>query len=100
MKPLSAKPPSPKDYESKLSDFVSQANYAPELTSYEPTPKKMFPWEEQHVRDDLKKMFNLRFSERDYIKLEYLAQRRKESLHHVIMSYLIPAINKDLKITD
>lgn len=110
LKPLSSRPPV-RD-ENKIKEFIDSANDVSKSGSYNlsnstssteensiQTYKKVtFPWQDPNVRDDLKKTFLLRFSEKDFVKLEYLAKLKKESKHSICMSILINEINKLLNI--
>lgn len=102
LKPLSATPPQIRSQD-KMSEFINQAN-KPEASgsiSIHLTPAKeeikKFPWEDPHVREDLKKLFNLRLTEKDFIKLDYLSKCKKESMHKVCLDILIPEIEKQLE---
>lgn len=56
-----------------------------------------FPWNNPVVRDDVTKLFNLRLSEPDWLKLKYIADRSNQSMHTLCLDVLIPFIHKKLK---
>lgn len=56
-----------------------------------------FPWENPLVRDDVTKLFNLRLSEPDWLKLKYIADKTNQSMHTLCLDILIPFIQKKLK---
>jgi hypothetical protein len=99
LKPLKPNPPKFIPDE-KLQDFLDEANNPEKSGSVfvSRTQREEFPWEQPHVRDDLKKTFNIRLSEKDFIKLEYLARLKKESMHKICMDILMPQINKMLNL--
>lgn len=59
--------------------------------------KQIFPWEDNHTRDDLYKVFNLRLSERYFKKLDYLSEITKVSKHKIILEILLPEIDERIK---
>lgn len=99
LKPLKPNPPKFNSDE-KLQDFLEEADNPEKSGSLfvSRTQREELPWEKPYVREDLKKVFNMRLSEKDFIKLEYLAQLRKESMHKICMDILIPQINKMLNL--
>ena len=60
--------------------------------------KSIVPWESPYVRKDLKKNFLLRLNEVDFVKIKYLSELKKCSMHKIIMDFLIPAVNKSIDI--
>ena len=103
LKPLSAVPPQNQKSNKKLEEFINQANDPNKsgtlnIVSLPSNLQEAFPWEQPHVRSDLKKLFNLRLSEKEFVKLEYLAKLKKESMHKLCLDILIPEINKELGI--
>jgi hypothetical protein len=101
LKPLSMKPPIRKSLEEERERFILEAENPSKsgtfATSHKPS-KVSFPWEEPMIRSDLKKSFQLRLSEKDFVKLEYLANLRKTSKHQLIIEILLPAINNALNV--
>lgn len=99
LKPLKLNPPK-FNTDEKLQDFLEEANNPEKSGSLfvSRTHREEFPWELPHVREDLKKVFNIRLSEKDFIKLEYLARLKKESMHKICTDILIPQINKMLNL--
>lgn len=59
--------------------------------------KQKFPWEDDHTRDDLHKVFNLRLSERYFKKLDYLSEITKISKQKIIQEILLPEVDKRIK---
>jgi len=98
---LSSRPPQHKTKD--LDSFINAANN-PDVSGTSSVNKKneheereiTFPWKEPNVRDDLIKIFNLRFSERYFIKLEYLSKLTKTSKHQLCMDILLSEIDKKL----
>lgn len=99
LKPFKLNPPNFSQND-KLQEFLEEGNIPEKSGSLfiRKTQIKEFPWDKPNVREDLKKTFNLRLSEKDFIKLEYLSQINKESMHKICIDILIPKINDMLKI--
>lgn len=99
LKPLKPNPPN-FVLDENLQNFLEEANNPEKSGSLfvSKAKKEDFPWEQPHVREDLKKIFNIRLSEKDFIKLEYLARLKKESMHKICTDILIPQINRMLNL--
>lgn len=99
LKPLKPNPPKFASDEN-LQNFLEEANDPEKSGSLfvSKANREEFPWEQPHVREDLKKIFNIRLSEKDFIKLEYLARLKKESMHKICTDILIPQINRMLNL--
>ena len=99
LKPLKPNPPK-FNTDERLQDFLEEADIPEKSGSLfaRRTQREEFPWESPHVREDLKKVFNVRLSEKDFVKLEYLARLKKESMHKICTDILIPQINKMLNL--
>ena len=97
---LSSRPPQQNN--SDLDSFINAANN-PDASGTSSVNKVegreiTFPWKEPNVRDDLIKIFNLRFSERYFLKLEYLSKLTKISKHQLCMDILLREIDKKLNL--
>lgn len=55
------------------------------------------PWQQPGVRADVAKPFNLRLPEPLKLKLEYIRERTRISVHEFIMEALIPAVEAELE---
>lgn len=76
-------------------DFIQAAEEMPPSTKSD--REKILPWEEGHVRQDVVKLFNLRLNEPLYLKLKFLSEKKKDSIHKICSDILIPGIEKELK---
>ena len=101
--PLSSRPPSIN--KETADDFINAANTPNNSGSFalnnekkEHIKKHIFPWEDEKVRDDLKKVFNLRLTERYFLKLEYLAEISNTTKHQLCMGILLKEIDKRLNL--
>ena len=100
---LSATPP--KSVHTEAQNFIDAAN-DPERSgalyvhnvNYSKEEERKLPWENSGVRDDLIKIFNLRLSERYFLKLEYLSKMTRISKHQLCMDILLKEIDKKLNI--
>ena len=54
------------------------------------------PWEQPGVRADVAKPFNLRLPEPVKLKLDYIRERTRVSVHEFVMSALVPAVEAEL----
>ena len=60
--------------------------------------KKELPWEQPGVNELIKKSFNLRFSEPDYLKLKFVVEEKKaKSLHIFCLNLINKEVSKYLK---
>jgi len=90
-------------HEKEKKEFVKEANkHVPlgELNSKETineSEQTQFPWENPIVRKDVTRLFNLRLSEPDWLKLKYLAERSGVSMHAFCLDILIPTMQRRLK---
>jgi hypothetical protein len=68
-------------------------------TSTETSPKRntVYPWEEEGVRKDVKKPFNLRFSEPYLIKLKFIAENTPNSMQMFCLNAVQDAIDNKIK---
>ena len=54
------------------------------------------PWVQRGVRADVTKPFNLRLPEPVKLKLDYIRERTRVSVHEFVMSALVPAVEAEL----
>ncbi len=81
-------------------DFVREANkHKPleEINQSQGTAQINYPWNESQVRNDVTRLFNLRLSEPDWLKLKFIADHTNQSMHALCLDVLIPSINKKIK---
>jgi hypothetical protein len=74
--------------EKAKNDFISQPSKASSSNSY--------PWESSDVRDDVYKTFNIRLKESDYLKLKYIAEHSKDSMHSICIEPIEETIKTKL----
>ena len=74
--------------EKAKNDFINKPNNAVSSGSY--------PWESSNVRDDVYKTFNIRLKESDYLKLKYIADQSKESMHSICIDPIEESIKNKL----
>ena len=55
------------------------------------------PWEDPSVRDDVAKTFNLRLPEPLKLKLDFIREQTRVSVHEFIMTALVPAVNLEIE---
>ncbi len=58
--------------------------------------QKVYPWEEPHVREDVKKSLPLRLSEPLYLKLKYIAENTPYSMNSFILERLTEEIEEEV----
>ncbi len=58
--------------------------------------KTVYPWEEPHIRDDVKKNIPLRLPEPLYMKLKYIADHTPYSMNSFILEKLSEEIEEEL----
>lgn len=97
---MRAKPPVNSEVrsEEKKRDFISGSEKKQEIESnLIPNSEGDYPWNDEKVRADVTRTFNVRLSEPDYLKLKYIADNTPESMHTFCLNALIPEIEKQIK---
>lgn len=93
-----SRPPAP----AGADDFISGATAHP--PAQEPAapaaggdkPAEGYPWAQPHVRADVRKTFNVRLSEPEYLQLKWLAERSPESMHDIVHAAVGAEIDRRL----
>ena len=57
---------------------------------------EVYPWEEPHVREDVKKTLPLRIDEPLYLKLKFIAQQTPYSMNSFILDRVIDEIEEEI----
>ncbi len=55
------------------------------------------PWEDPRVREDVRKVYNLRLPEPYLLKLKHIATHRQSSMQKFCLGVLLPAIDEKVK---
>lgn len=94
MSELKSRPPAKKA--PNLDDFLSGAE---EKTTPKAKPKRKtaYPWEEESVREDVTKVYNLRLSEPYLLKLKFIAKHTPDSMQKFCLATLEKEIDKKIK---
>jgi hypothetical protein len=92
-----------------LDSFIAAAE-APPASRLGPTPAvpppvapqgegrdELLTWERPGVRADVTKPFNLRLPEPLKLKLDYIRERTRVSVHEFVMAALVPAVEAELE---
>ncbi len=58
--------------------------------------EEVYPWEEPHIREDVKKTLPLRIDEPLYLKLKFIAQHTPYSMNSFILDRLIDEIEEEI----
>jgi hypothetical protein len=56
-----------------------------------------YPWQALGVREDVKKVFNLRLSEPYFLKLKYLSEQTRVKMQEICLEVLLPAIDAEVE---
>ena len=59
--------------------------------------KSSYPWEEDGVRDDINKVYNLRLSEPYLLKLKYIAEHTPDSMQKFCLNVITKEIDNKIK---
>ncbi len=63
--------------------------------------EEVYPWEEPHIREDVKKNLLLRIPEPLYMKLKYIAEHTPYSMNSFILDRLTEEIEEEVtRLTD
>lgn len=88
-KPLTSKVPN-----TKLDEFISGAE---QRKVDAVSSNKTYPWENNSVRNDVNKLYNLRLPEPYLLKLKYISQNTPASMQSFCLDILLPEIDKRIK---
>ena len=86
--PLRSTPAIQKDAD--LDKFAAGAG------KYSTKKEEVYPWEEPHIREDVKKNLPLRIPEPLYMKLKYIAERTPYSMNSFILEKLTGEIEEEV----
>jgi hypothetical protein len=87
MSKFSRKPSPPTN---KLENFIEGANVG---TVHLNTIAEGLPWQNENVRDDVLKVYNLRLPEAYLLKLRYISEHIPHSMQSFCLDVLLPAID-------
>lgn len=94
---LRSKPPVPKtleELEAARQRFIAGEDHVDE------NPRKIhdevLPWEAPYVREDVKKLFSLRLSEPEMLKLQFITKKTGKSMHQFCLEAVLPAIEAEI----
>jgi hypothetical protein len=74
-----------------LAAFLAGADKTVETTTA--TADSVYPWQENHIRGDVIKVYNLRLAEAYLLKLKYIAQHTPDSMQKFCLNVLEKAID-------
>jgi hypothetical protein len=63
---------------------------------YSSKKEETYPWEESHIREDVKKNLPLRIPEPLYMKLKYIAEKTPYSMNSFILERLTTEIEEEV----
>ncbi len=96
MSKLKSRPPAKKT--ANLDDFLSGTEKKTALKVKVKTECiSVYPWEMIEVREDIKKLYNLRLSEPYLLKLKYIANNTPDSMQKFCINLLEKEIDKKIK---
>ena len=84
-----------KESETAISEAAEPANVNKGKTL--PRKKKVYPWEEPGIRDDVIKVYNLRLPEAYLLKLKYISENTPDSMQKFCLQVMQNAIDKKIK---
>lgn len=91
--PLSSRPPVPSDRDKAAARFIegSDARLRPRAPG-----EQVYPWQEPHVREDVKKLLSVRLPEPFMLKLQYVAKRSGMSMNQLAVDAITEAVEAKL----
>lgn len=82
-----------------LDEFLSGAD-SKTVTTKKITKSVIYPWQEDRVREDVTKLYNLRLPEPYFLKLKYIANNTSDSMQTFCLNVVQKAIDaKIAKLT-
>jgi hypothetical protein len=94
MSELKSRPPVKQ--KQNLDAFIEGAN-GKSNSSLSKSSKEVFPWEQQGVRADVTKVYNLRLSEPYLLKLKYIAEHTPDSMQKFCIKAMQKAIDSEIE---
>ena len=104
---LSARPPQSPAQEDLVNQFIQAAEVTPatpKKTVTKPatpmvakTEKTTYPWEDPTIREDVRKLFSLRFPEPVILKLKFISEQTGKNMHQICMDVIEPMIDAEIK---
>lgn len=88
-------PPTREELEEARRRFI--AGEEEQRENLQAVKDELLPWNAPYVRSDVKKLFSLRLSEPDMLKLQYINQKTGKSMHQFVLNAVIPAIEAEIK---
>lgn len=86
---VSSRPPLKKVVDTDLEkQFIQQGDIVQNKKA-----RDLLPWEKEHVRDDVIKIFNIRLPETLFLKLEYLSCQTRRSKHSICYEAVEKAVD-------
>ncbi len=97
MSKLTSRPPEAKKI-ANLDAFLSGAeNRTVSKKKVKSKRNPVYSWEHPGVREDIKKLYNLRLSESYLLKLKYIAENTPDSMQKFCINILEKEIDKKIK---
>ena len=93
---LQSRPPVPKSRE-ELEAERQRFILGDEEEIKQKAKDEIYPWEAPYVRSDVKKLFSLRLSEPEMLKLQYINKKTGKSMHQFCLDAVLPAIEKAIE---
>jgi hypothetical protein len=99
---LSSRPPAthPRpDMDAFLSGTQTPEEHKPDDQPTHPpsSAAEVYPWDAPSVREDITKVYNLRFPEPYLLKLKYIAEHTPDSMQAFCLDLLLPAIDRKIE---
>lgn len=96
-KRISSRPPVPKAPDDAMEAFILGEEESQETPQRKNLSAEVFPWEADHVRDDVIKSINLRLPEPYILKLKYLSEQTNISQQKLIRDILCPVLDQQIE---
>jgi len=93
MSELKSRPPAKK--EADLDAFLEGAEEK-STTKKVNEKNQPYPWEQESVREDVTKVYNLRLSEPDLLKLKYIAEHTPDSMQKFCINIIKKEIDRKI----
>lgn len=93
-KKISARPPLTAIKEKEI-EFITEGTIT--QSQIFSTHVDQYPWEKEGVRFDVIKIFNVRLTEPDFLKLKYLCEQKSKSINSICVSLIKNFLDTELK---
>lgn len=83
-------------------DFILEAASSPQRKVYNElkVKNKVYPWDEEHIREDVQKVFTVKLPEAYILKIKYISELTNKSQQKIVREIVSASVDEMLKELD